>query len=76
VRSAGYPSPAKSWDDAFIDATCDPPESFTYGAMITHVLCFDAARRQQLLAALRHFGVEDLGIGDPIAWERDRAREV
>jgi AraC-like DNA-binding protein len=59
-----------AWDDGFVDALCDPPESFTVGGMVAHVLTFDAYRRQQLLLALRHHGLEDLGYGDPIAWER------
>lgn len=32
-------------DEAFIDATCDPPQTFTYGRMLAHVLTFSAVRR-------------------------------
>ena len=27
-----------AWDDAFVDALCEPPEAFTYGGVISHVL--------------------------------------
>jgi AraC-like DNA-binding protein len=58
-----------SWDDAFVDALCDPPESFTFGGMVAHVLTRSAYRRHVLLAALRERGA-DVGTGDPIEWER------
>ena len=29
-------------DETFVDAICDPPEVFTYGGMIAHVLTFAA----------------------------------
>ena len=34
-----------SWDTAFVDATCDPPESFTFGGAVAHALTWDAHRR-------------------------------
>jgi AraC-like DNA-binding protein len=58
------------WDTAFIDASCEPAETFTYGAMVAHVLTFNAARRQQLISALATLGIDDIGYGDPIEWER------
>lgn len=56
-------------DVTFIDATCDPPESFTYGGVIAHVLNFSAFRRTLALSAFWEFGVRDLGTGDPRNWE-------
>jgi AraC family transcriptional regulator len=56
-------------DVTFIDATCDPPESFTYGGVIAHVLNFSAFRRTLALSALWEFGLKDLGSGDPRKWE-------
>jgi AraC family transcriptional regulator len=53
----------------FIDATCDPPESFTYGGVIAHVLNFSAFRRTLALSALWELGIRDLGSGDPRNWE-------
>jgi hypothetical protein len=55
-------------DDTFVDATCDPPEVFTYGGMIAHVLTFAAHRRTLVLGALASAGVTDLGAGDPGKW--------
>lgn len=62
-----------SWETAFVDALCDPPETFTFGGAIAHVITFSAYRRELALGALRRLGVGDLGYGDPIEWERARA---
>ena len=59
------------WDDSFIDTQCDPPETFSYGGAIAHVITFSAFRRELALAELRTNGV-DMGYGDPIEWERER----
>jgi AraC family transcriptional regulator len=48
--------------------TCDPPEAFTYGGMIAHVLTFAAHRRVLVLGALSDAGITDLGAGDPMEW--------
>ena len=61
------------WDAGFVDAVCEPPESFTYGGMLAHVATFSSYRRSMTIAAFRQLGVEDLGIGDPIGWERSLA---
>lgn len=61
------------WDAGFVDALCDPPESFTYGGMLAHVATFSTVRRTRAILAFRALGVDDLGIGDPIQWERSRA---
>lgn len=42
------------WDAGFVDALCDPPESFTYGGMLAHVATFSAFRRTMAVFALRH----------------------
>jgi hypothetical protein len=57
-------------DTAFVDALCDPPETFTFGGIVAHVLTFNAARREQLISALGTFGIDDIGYGDPFEWER------
>ena len=57
-----------AWDTAFVDATCDPPVSFTFGAAVAHVLTRDSYRRQVVAAALRERGIDVAA--DPIAWER------
>jgi AraC-like DNA-binding protein len=61
-------------DDTFVDALCDPPEVFTYGGMIAHVLTFAAHRRTLVALALDAAGVPDLGWGDPMRWVAEPAR--
>jgi hypothetical protein len=53
-------------DDTFIDATCEPPQTFTYGGMLAHVLTFAAVRRTLAIGALETAGITDLGAGDPM----------
>jgi len=60
------------WDTSFIDTTCDPPETFSHGSAIAHVITFSAHRRELVIGALRKLGVADLGYGDPKDWERLR----
>jgi AraC family transcriptional regulator len=55
-------------DETFLDVTCDPPEVFTYGGMVAHVLTFAAHRRTLAIGALHSAGITDLGAGDPIRW--------
>ncbi len=55
-------------DETFVDALCEPPEVFTYGGMIAHVLTFAAHRRTLVAGALVDAGVKDLGAGDPMRW--------
>jgi AraC-like DNA-binding protein len=57
------------WDAEFVDMICEPPERFTYGGMIAHVITFAAYRRTVAIQALARLGVTDLGYGDPIEWE-------
>lgn len=60
-----------AWDDRFIDALCDPPESFVLGSILAHVLSFGAARRQLARVMMRAHGLT-LDDGDPITWLRRR----
>jgi AraC-like DNA-binding protein len=55
-------------DETFVDAVCDPPEVFSYGGMIAHVLTFAAHRRTLVCGALIDAGIKDLGAGDPMRW--------
>jgi AraC-like DNA-binding protein len=64
-----------AWDDAFVDALCEPPQSFTYGGVVAHVLSFGAVRREMLASVLAELGASDLATGDPIAWEQ-QSREL
>jgi AraC-like DNA-binding protein len=53
-------------DETFVDAVCDPPETFTYGGVLAHVLTFAAVRRTMAVGALESAGITDLGAGDPM----------
>ena len=41
------------WDDTFVDALCEPPETFTFGGVFAHIMTFNAHRRLMPLDALR-----------------------
>jgi AraC-like DNA-binding protein len=58
-----------AWDDAFVDALCEPPQSFTYGGVVAHVLSYGAVRREALAGVLAELGVAGLQAGDPIMWD-------
>ena len=60
-------------DETFVDALCYPPEVFTYGGMIAHVLTFAAHRRTLVCGALSDAGITDLGAGDPMKWVAEPA---
>jgi AraC-like DNA-binding protein len=59
-----------AFDDAFVDALCEPPQSFTYGGVIAHVLTFGAIRREALASVLAELGAELPRTSDPILWEQ------
>jgi AraC-like DNA-binding protein len=60
-------------DETFVDAICDPPQVFTYGGMIAHVLTFAAHRRTLVCGALYDAGITDLDNGDPMRWVAEAA---
>ena len=53
-------------EETFIDTICEPPETFSYGGVLAHVLTFSAVRRTVAIGALETAGVADLGAGDPM----------
>jgi AraC family transcriptional regulator len=55
-------------ESTFVDLTCDPPQTFTPGGVLAHVLTFAAVRRTLAIGALETAGVDDLGSGDPMAF--------
>jgi AraC family transcriptional regulator len=55
-------------ESTFLDLTCDPPQTFTLGGVLAHVLTFAAVRRTMAIGALETAGVGDLGSGDPMAF--------
>jgi AraC-like DNA-binding protein/uncharacterized damage-inducible protein DinB len=58
-----------AWDDTFVDALCEPAETFTFGGVFAHIMTFNAHRRLMALDALRQLGVQTEGFGDPIEYE-------
>ncbi len=63
-------------DDTFVDAMCEPPETFTYGGVFAHVLAFAATRRTLAIGALDSAGVNDLGSGDPMQFVAGRGEDA
>jgi AraC family transcriptional regulator len=55
-------------EETFIDATCDPPQTFSYAGVLAHVLTFSAVRRTLAIGALENAGISDLGAGDPMTF--------
>jgi AraC family transcriptional regulator len=62
-----------AWDDTFVDALCEPAETFTFGGVFAHVMTFNAHRRLMALDALRQLGVQTEGFGDPMEYEESVA---
>lgn len=61
------------WDDTFVDALCEPPETFTFGGVFAHIMTFNAHRRLLALDALRRLGIDIEGFGDPMEYEQSIA---
>ena len=70
LRLVGEIESEGKWDDLFIDALCCPPETFSFGGVVAHVLNFAAVRRTVALREFARLGHDDLGDGDPIDWDR------
>jgi AraC-like DNA-binding protein/uncharacterized damage-inducible protein DinB len=62
-----------AWDDTFVDALCEPAETFTFGGVFAHIMTFNAHRRLMALEALRQLGVQTDGFGDPMEYEESVA---
>lgn len=62
-----------AWDDTFVDALCEPAETFTFGGVFAHIITFNAHRRLMALDALRQLGVQTEGFGDPMEYEESVA---
>jgi AraC-like DNA-binding protein/uncharacterized damage-inducible protein DinB len=62
-----------AWDDTFVDALCEPAETFTFGGVFAHIMTFNAHRRLIALDVLRQLGVQTEGFGDPMEYEESVA---
>jgi AraC family transcriptional regulator len=60
-------------DDTVVDTFCDPPQEYTYGGIIAHVLTFAAHRRTVAIGALHSAGITELDSGDPRVWVVENA---
>jgi AraC family transcriptional regulator len=54
-----------AWEDTFVDALCEPPETFTFGGTFAHVITFNFYRRMLAIDALQRLGVTVEGFGCP-----------
>ncbi|MDO8187104.1 helix-turn-helix domain-containing protein [Conexibacter sp. JD483] len=61
-----------AWEDAFVDALCEPPQMFTYGGVVAHLLSAGTIRREALAGVLAELGAAGLASGDPLEWELDQ----
>ena len=61
------------WDCTFVDALCEPAETFTFGGVFAHIMTFNAHRRLMAIDALRQLGVQVEGFGDPMEYEQSVA---
>jgi AraC family transcriptional regulator len=59
-----------NWRGAFVDHLCEPPEVFTLGGVIAHILTFSAQQRGVMLEVMSGFGINNLGASDPIEYVR------
>ena len=57
-----------AWEDMFVDALCEPPETFTFGGMFADVITFNAHRRMLAIDALQRLGAKVEGCGSPIEY--------
>jgi AraC-like DNA-binding protein/uncharacterized damage-inducible protein DinB len=64
-----------AWLDTFVDALCEPPETFTFGGMFAHVITFNAHRRMVAIDVLRGLGVKVEGVGCPMEYVERLAKE-
>jgi hypothetical protein len=63
-----------AWLDTFVDALCEPPETFTFGGMFAHVITFNAYRRMVAIDVLRGLGVKVEGVGCPMEYVEGLAK--
>ena len=64
-----------AWEDTFVDALCEPPETFTFGGVFAHVITFNFYRRMLAIDALRLLGVNVEGFGCPAEYVTSLAHE-
>jgi len=73
ARILGDVHARNAWSDTFVDALCEPPETFTFGGMFAHIMTFNAFRRLAAMDALQRLGVPLAGTGCPMDYEMSLA---
>ena len=63
-----------AWEDTFVDALCEPPETFTFGGVFAHIITFNAHRRMVAIDVLRGLGVKVDGVGCPMEYLENLSR--
>ena len=63
-----------AWEDTFVDALCEPPETFTFGGTFAHVITFNAYRRMVAIDVLRGLGARVEGVGCPMEYLESLAK--
>jgi AraC family transcriptional regulator len=63
-----------AWEDTFVDALCEPPETFTFGGTFAHVITFNAYRRMVAIDVLRALEVKVEGVGCPMEYLESLAK--
>jgi AraC family transcriptional regulator len=58
-----------AWSDTFVDALCEPPETFSFGGIFAHVITMNGHQRLLAMDALRRLGVQVEGFGCPTEYE-------
>ncbi len=61
-----------AWNDTFVDALCEPPETFTFGGMFADVITFNTWRRLAALDAFHKLGIKVQGSGSPIEYQQSQ----
>jgi AraC family transcriptional regulator len=64
-----------AWSESFVDALCEPPETFSYGGMFAHVITFNSVRRVSALDAFHQLGVNIKGSGCPMEYEANLGKD-
>ena len=75
-RVMGAVRARNAWDEMFTDELCQPPEQFSFGGMLAHIVTFNSYRRLTAASLMRSFGIQDVGFGDPIDYERSLVPEA
>jgi AraC-like DNA-binding protein len=63
-----------AWSETFVDALCEPPETFSFVGMFAHVITFNTYQRLLALDAIRALGVNIDSFGCPTEFEASVAR--